>query len=192
MKKYLSIVVLFTILPLTTSYALDHKNKKNITIYINGTEEKTNEAKLYQELYDLEYNVALSYYTDMFTNDIGIEPTYFMEDIKEFAKCEATIFATEISIDDYKTLMTKFYSDETKSAIRASLMLKAKPCVSKSFPYLNSKQDTVQEYVLRKCGETETLKTEKQKEDWYYCTAEILYKFDMCPEEICSKNGANK
>lgn len=189
MKIYI-LFALLAIIPLSRAYALNPKNKKSITINVNGQDIKTTEKALYQEIYDLEYNVAMHYWIETFENDIGMTAGYFMDDIKGYAKCEAEIFTSEMTIDDYKTVMTEYYSDEAKNAIRAGLMIKAKPCVSKFFPYLDSKETTVQTYVKRKCGDADSLTLEHQKEEWYYCTAKILKQFDMCPEEICPK-GAN-
>lgn len=189
MKIYILFAVL-AFIPLSTAYALNPKNKKTITINVNGEDIKTTEKALYQKMYDLEYNAAMSYWTDIFENDIGMTAAYFIDDIKAYAKCEAEIFTSEMTIDDYKTLTTEYYSDETKNAIRAGLMIKAKPCISKHFPYLDNKESTVQTYVKRKCGDADTLTSEARKEEWYYCTAKILKQFDMCPEEICPK-GAN-
>ena len=189
MRKIFILPILLITVPVTTAHALNQKQKKNIIITVNGVDKKTTEAKLYQEIFDLEYNVSMKYMVDLFTNDIGIESGYFIDDIKSYAECDAQIFAKELSIDDYKTLMTTYYSEDAKLAIRTGLMIKAKSCFEKYFPYLDSKEATVQEYGVRKCGDADSLNSESARKAWYYCTAKILKQFDMCPEEICPKGS---
>ena len=183
LKKSLCFALLY-IISSTYGFALDKTNTKNINI----NDAKISEADLYQKVYDMEYNAGIDYWVGVFNNEIGISAGYFIDDIKNYAKCEAELFTQGMSIDDYKTITTEYYSDDVKTAIREGLMINAKPCVSKFLPYLDEKEATVREYVLRKCGTTDEKSTEKQKREWYYCTAPILKKFDMCPESICPKN----
>lgn len=187
---------LFIILPIlcsvaTSTFALDPKSTKTQTVNFYGQYVPASEAEMYKIIYDMKYKSYMDIQAKSY-DSIGIDPAYFMDDIKKSNDCYADAFARALSVSDFEILMSNESSDALRDGIINNIAYKeATKCRDKYEPYLSGEPEKViTEYLDRKCkfvaekADTEE-ELKQQMEKHAKCMAEAM-------EPILQKTGASE
>ena len=152
MKKLLLITCVLSVFVLPAN-ALNTKGQKSIWVNVYGQYTQATEAELYTVIYDMKYKSYMDKLSQTFV-DVGIDPSYFMDDIKASNDCYADAFAKSLSVSDFEILMSNESSDAARDGIINNIANKeALKCRTKYMPYLdNGIESILPEYVSRKCA----------------------------------------
>lgn len=156
MKYFLFIPVLLSYFATMDVYALNPNSDKKVSTCrtVNDCDD-VEEKLVYQIIYNDMNNILLEKETSLL-NFYGIDASYFIDDIKNYAKCFSDAFATEITIEEVNVINTKYASTPTRDAIFKNINNKYMgQCRQKYIPYIDNAGNIVIEYVSRACGSLE-------------------------------------
>lgn len=172
--RNIAILIMFCIC-FNCAHALDKKGSKQHIITVYGQQVPATEAEMFNLIYDLKYKS----YTDLSAQsyeDIGMDPSYFIDDIKKFTDCYATAFAKSLSINDFEIIMSNDMSKALRDSIINNIANKeVDKCRKKYEPYVDGGFDSIlEEYTKRKCSHLDDRKDEEGLKMYMNCTIEVL------------------
>lgn len=188
MKKVL--ILLTLCIYCHSTYALDKKGSKQHLISVYGQQVYATEAEMYDLIYDSKYKSYMNLAAQTFA-DQGIDPLYFMDDIKSFNDCYATAFAKALSVTDFEIIMSNDMSEALRAGIINNIANKeVDKCRDKHQPYLKDGYEAViSEYMERRCGHFRPKKNDKMDDATFN---EHIKCLDEAMGPIIEKTGLAK
>lgn len=182
MKKYI-LIICYAFSWVTPAIALNESGNKEITVTtIDGQLLTAPESEHYSRVYDNKYQKRIEYYYNDISR-LGLYPSNFMNAVKIACDCYATVWAQELSVNDYK-LMESDTSFLIKVGIRDEIDNKISQKCEKQLENLYT--NILQTYISKECAVSkncaETLVSSNDKDYHIECptTKKDIHKLNLC------------